>query len=105
MWIDQFQGFPDIAAQGEHYRIWHDGKPVSIVGTSASAPAVAGIIALLNDARISEGKKPLGFLNPWLYSSAYHGLNKVQSGHNSGCGTIGFNVTVNNVNPEWNPGK
>jgi subtilase family serine protease len=33
-------------------------------GTSAAAPSVAGIFALLNDARIQAKMPPLGFVNP-----------------------------------------
>jgi tripeptidyl-peptidase-1 len=55
---------------------------------------VAGIISLLNDFLISEGKDPLGFLNPWLYSvSKYEGLvgfNDIMWGTNPGCNTAGF---------------
>merc|ERR1712028_239619 len=39
-------------------------------GTSASTPVFAGIVSLLNDARLKKGLKPLGFLNPWLYQNA-----------------------------------
>ncbi len=57
---------------------------------TASVQAVAGIIALLNDFLIFEGKKPLGFLNPFLYGEGVHGLNDIKSGSNPGCGTTGF---------------
>ena len=33
-------------------------------GTSASAPVVASMITLINDARITAGKKPVGFSKP-----------------------------------------
>merc|ERR1712070_1105749 len=36
-------------------------------GTSASAPAVASMIALLNAEQMRRGEPPLGFVNPWLY--------------------------------------
>jgi hypothetical protein len=47
---------------------------------------------MLNDARISAGKTPLGFLNPFLYSAGYTALNDITVGNNPGCGTEGFNV-------------
>jgi len=47
---------------------------------------------MLNDARISAGKTPLGFLNPFLYSAGYTALNDITMGNNPGCGTEGFNV-------------
>jgi tripeptidyl-peptidase I len=39
----------------------------AVDGTSASAPAFAGMLALLNDARFNVGKGPLGPVNPALY--------------------------------------
>lgn len=83
-----------MAAQGDFFRIWLSGVPRKIGGTSASSPTFAGIIALLNDVRLREGKAPLGFLNPWIYSTASIGFNDITIGHNGGCGTYGFNVSV-----------
>ncbi|KAK7024234.1 hypothetical protein VNI00_016451 [Paramarasmius palmivorus] len=51
------RAFPDIAAEGRFFRIWLSGIPRSIGGTSASSPAFAGIVALLNDARL-KAKRP-----------------------------------------------
>ena len=39
-------------------------------GTSASAPLMAGIVALLNQQMIEAGKPPLGCINPLLYQLA-----------------------------------
>ncbi|KAJ6153646.1 hypothetical protein N7470_006605 [Penicillium chermesinum] len=64
------RAFPDVAAQGQNYAIYEKGRLGSVDGTSCSAPTFAGVIALLNDARIEAKQAPLGFLNPWLYSSA-----------------------------------
>ncbi|KAH9018847.1 hypothetical protein EDB85DRAFT_1873510, partial [Lactarius pseudohatsudake] len=52
----------------------------------------AGIISLLNDYRISNGRSPLGFLNIWLYSVFIPGLNDITSGSNPGCNTNGFSA-------------
>ena len=41
-----------------------NGGFYSIFGTSASTPVVASMITLINDARITIGKNPVGFLNP-----------------------------------------
>jgi kumamolisin len=43
------------------------GHETSIGGTSLSAPAWAGICALINEARVNADKPPLPFLNPLLY--------------------------------------
>jgi tripeptidyl-peptidase-1 len=89
-----FKGIPDVAAQSDRYRIFLSGVPRLIGGTSASSPAFAGIVALLNDVRLSKKQPPLGFLNPLLYSKGLRGFNDITIGHNSGCGTIGFNVCL-----------
>jgi subtilase family serine protease len=39
-----------------------------IGGTSASTPELSGVVALANQARAAQGKGPLGWLNPSLYS-------------------------------------
>lgn len=92
------RAFPDVAALGRRYRIFYQGKPISIGGTSASAPTFAAVVALLNDARLSKGKAPLGFLNPLLYSKGISGFNDITAGNNPGCGTPGFNATAG-----WDP--
>jgi hypothetical protein len=49
----------------------------------------------VNDARISRGLPPLGFLNPLLYSSKISAtFNDITIGNNPGCGTPGFNVRI-----------
>ena len=62
------RGTPDVSALGTAYQVINGGKalPGGVGGTSASAPAFAGMIALINDALIAKGSKPLGFLNPFL---------------------------------------
>jgi kumamolisin len=42
-------------------------KPQQIGGTSWSAPTWAGILTLINQARVAANKKALPFLNPLLY--------------------------------------
>lgn len=58
----------DISANGANYVVPIGGAYYRVFGTSASSPVVGAIITLLNDARITIGKKPLGFLNPVLVS-------------------------------------
>ncbi|CRG87077.1 tripeptidyl-peptidase I [Talaromyces islandicus] len=79
------RGFPDVSAQGVNFVVYDKGSAGELEGTSASGPAFAAIIALLNDARLRAGKSTLGFLNPWIYSKAYTGLNDVTTGGSSGC--------------------
>ena len=74
-----------------------NGETLSVGGTSLSSPIFAGLVTLLNEARIAAGKGPLGFLNPTLYANpdAFHDIT---IGGNPGCGTPGFNAT-----PGWDP--
>ncbi|KAF9534131.1 subtilisin-like protein [Crepidotus variabilis] len=92
------RAFPDVAAQGDRFRIWNKGRAGKIGGTSASSPTFAGFVALLNDARLKTNQPPLGFLNPFLYSKGRAGMNDILDGSNPGCGTPGFNVTTG-----WDP--
>ncbi|KAF8259426.1 subtilisin-like protein [Lactarius quietus] len=92
------RGIPDIAAQAEKFRFIFEGNVIQNSGTSFAAPVAAGIISLLNDWLISHTGMPIGFLNPWLYSSGFLGLIDVTSGSNPGCLTKGFSASVG-----WDP--
>ena len=87
------RAYPDIAAQGVNYTIVWDGQVLNIDGTSASTPTAASIFTLLNDALISRGRPPMGFLNPWLYKKGYKAFFDVTSGSAIGCNTTGFEAT------------
>ncbi|KAI1270798.1 tripeptidyl-peptidase 1 precursor [Xylaria sp. FL0933] len=84
------RAYPDISAQGLYFAYFYNGTEGVISGTSASTPLTSGIISLVNDALLASGKRPLGFLNPWLYSVGYKGLNDVTIGSAVGCGVAGF---------------
>ena len=112
------RGYPDVSAQSWRFRIIEGAQDGLIGGTSASCPAFAGIVALLNDKRSLNGLPTLGFLNPLLYSLTNNtlpanpllnsttlsntttgngtGLNDITIGSNPGCGTDGFNTA-----PGW----
>ncbi|OAX84846.1 hypothetical protein ACJ72_00774 [Emergomyces africanus] len=79
------RAFPDVAAQGENFAVIDKGGEALVTGTSASTPVFAAIVYLLNTARGSQGQPPLGFLNPWLYSSGYQGLTDIVRGGSNGC--------------------
>ncbi|KAM5532580.1 hypothetical protein V8D89_013786 [Ganoderma adspersum] len=84
------RAFPDVAAQGENVEIAVSGQFGLVAGTSCSSPIFASVIALLNDELKEAGKSPLGFLNPFLYSTGASALNDVTTGSNPGCNTNGF---------------
>lgn len=116
------RGVPDIAAQAINLLIVNHRGYFAVDGTSYAAPVrlcllpplcvvhpsstqliinvqtVTGIISLLNDYRLSQGEKPLGFLNPWLYGQGIAGLNDITSGSNPGCQTEGFSAVIG-----WDP--
>lgn len=73
-WKPSGRGTPDVSALGEGYQVIANGKTETVGGTSASAPAFAAIISLLNEARLAKGKPQLGFLNPFIYKNkdAFH---------------------------------
>eukprot|EP00484_Ammonia_sp_Unknown_P002348 CAMPEP_0197074278 /NCGR_PEP_ID=MMETSP1384-20130603/211028_1 /TAXON_ID=29189 /ORGANISM="Ammonia sp." /LENGTH=723 /DNA_ID=CAMNT_0042513119 /DNA_START=106 /DNA_END=2277 /DNA_ORIENTATION=- len=83
------RAYPDISAQSVDYVIAYDSAFYLVSGTSASSPTVAGMISMINYARISAGKSSLGFLNPALYSlydedQSYY-FNDIVEGYNIGC--------------------
>ncbi|KAK5809650.1 family S53 protease [Linnemannia elongata] len=86
------RAFPDVAAQGVNIAIAHNGQAISVDGTSASAPIFASVVALINDRLLAKGRKPLGFLNPFIYQK--QGIfNDITTGSNPSCGTTGFPAT------------
>ncbi|KAJ7669260.1 subtilisin-like protein [Mycena polygramma] len=85
--------YPDLSANGANYVVAVDGQFGLVFGTSASAPVVGSMLAMINDARLAIGKKPIGFINPSIYSPAFQGaFNDITSGTNPGCGTAGFST-------------
>ncbi|KAM4066222.1 pro-kumamolisin, activation domain-containing protein [Hirsutella rhossiliensis] len=65
----KMRAIPDISAVGTQFLTVVNGKDVILDGTSASAPVLAAMIALANDARLRQGKPSLGWLNKRLYSA------------------------------------
>ncbi|KAI9838619.1 MAG: hypothetical protein M1819_004933 [Sarea resinae] len=91
------RGYPDVAANGANYVVAVDGNFTLVYGTSASSPTFGSVITLINEQRISNGKNPVGFLNPTLYSHP-EVLNDITIGGNQGCGTAGFTAVEG-----WDP--
>jgi hypothetical protein len=93
---------PDVSALGEGYMVLMNGKVQPVGGTSASTPAFAGMIGLINEARIQAGGKAMGFLNPFIYKNVDAFTDIVKGNNAIGRGTFtlpyGFNCTKG-----WDP--
>lgn len=83
---DNARDVPDIAftaALHDAYTITYSGANILVGGTSASAPSMAGVLAILNQYQVSKGYQllpGLGNINPQLYRlaqdapSAFHDI-------------------------------
>ncbi|OAA56776.1 Peptidase S8/S53, subtilisin/kexin/sedolisin [Cordyceps fumosorosea ARSEF 2679] len=95
------RGFPDVSALGDNGAVVFNGKKGTSGGTSMSAPIFAAIINRINEERIANSKKPLGFINPALYKNPSM-FNDVTSGDQSGgdgnCNGKGFSAASG-----WDP--
>jgi len=100
LWNNTGRGYPDVAALGggtNPYCVATGGFLTGVYGTSASSPVTAGVFALLNGLRLASGKKPLGYLNPFIYQ--YGSLfNDVTEGENNYDGEYGFKAIAG-----WDP--
>ncbi|KAH7906414.1 peptidase S8/S53 domain-containing protein [Hygrophoropsis aurantiaca] len=93
------RGLPDIAANGANYVVAIDGGFELVYGTSCASPVSGAIFTMINDARLAVGKKPIGFINPTIYSTDFAGaFNDITMGGNQGCGTAGYTAV-----PGWDP--
>ena len=63
------RNLPDIALTADNiFLIADNGKQGSVAGTSCAAPLWAGFTALVNQQGAANGKSPVGFLNPAIYT-------------------------------------
>jgi kumamolisin len=80
------RGLPDVAGNADPetgYKIFLAGTQQVIGGTSAVAPLIAGLVALINQSLAQ--KTPgatAGFLNPLLYGTAASAFRDITSGNN-----------------------
>ncbi|KAK5652874.1 hypothetical protein OQA88_9540 [Cercophora sp. LCS_1] len=80
------RAMPDISAIGSGFQVVQNGNLGAVMGTSASTPVVAAMVALVNDARLRAGKSSLGWLNPILYDErTQRVLRDVVTGQSNGC--------------------
>src|SRR5439155_7658482 len=73
------RGVPDIAMSATNYFTRVQGSEGTSGGTSAVAPLMASLVALLNQAK----HKNVGFLNPFLYAHGKAVVKDVTSGNNA----------------------
>lgn len=100
------RGYPDISLAAVNYLTVVSGRFISLSGTSASTPVFAGMIALINAARVRDGKTTVGWINPVLYSSEVGFATDILEGDNTcygfgsseACCKEGFHSTVG-----WDP--
>ena len=59
--------YPDISLVSHNFIINTNGEYGTVDGTSASSPSVSGMVSILNNYRVSNGKSTLGPLGPLLY--------------------------------------
>ncbi len=88
------RGVPDIAMSATNYFTRVDRSEGASGGTSAVAPLMAGLVALLNQAK----QKNVGFLNPFLYANIAKGIV-----HDVTVGTNAITNTIKgyNAGPGW----
>merc|ERR1712072_450813 len=65
------------------YCVTTNGGYQGVAGTSAASPVAAGVFARLNGLRLTAGKSPLGFLNPFIYKNP-GAFQDVTTGKNTG---------------------
>jgi subtilase family serine protease len=85
------RNYPDVAGESNtnQWSCYDGGCGGGNGGTSYAAPQWAGLAAMANQKKVSEGKPTLGFLNPFLYQigvgAQYHFVfHDITSGSNGG---------------------
>jgi len=84
----QGRGYPDVALLGHNYVVVIGGKSYDVSGTSCSSPTFAGLVTLINDARISAGKSSVGIINNAIYTFGQSNpsyFNDITVGENNCC--------------------
>ena len=97
------RGFPDVALLANSFAAVVGGAWIGMGGTSLSTPTFAGMISLVNAARLRGGGRPVGFINPILYQDHALFANDITVGRNDCTGMVtcckeGFEATAG-----WDP--
>jgi tripeptidyl-peptidase-1 len=85
---------PDVSALATNYYLLTAGSWGCLSGTSAATPVFAGLISLINDQLVAQGKPTVGFINPALYGYKGESIGfDVVEGNNKAQGCpAGFNA-------------
>jgi len=93
------RAYPDVSALSSAFTIVIYAIPMpGVSGTSCASPTFAGVVALVNDARLNNKKSKLGFLNPWLYQNPQMLFDVTVGCNPGGCPNDGFCAA-----PGWDP--
>jgi len=74
---------PDLSMFDDGLQVTKNGQVAGEGGTSCSAPVLSGLFSVINDALLTAGHSPLGFVNPLLYANQdafldiTHGMNGI----------------------------
>jgi subtilase family serine protease len=95
------RNLPDVAAVGGSgiFLICFDGQGLEVDGTSAAAPLWAGFVALANQEAQTNGRAPVGFLNPSIYAlgngnSYSTDFHDVSTGNNGFAAVSGYDLAT-----------
>lgn len=91
------RAYPDISANAANFAFAVNAQWGMAYGTSASAPVLASVFALINQERLKAGKGSVGFVNPTAYAHP-EVFRDVTLGSNGGCGVRGWEAVVG-----WDP--
>lgn len=99
------RGVPDVAADADPntgYMVVLGGQQQTFGGTSAVAPLYAGLLARINQSLTSNGKAPVGFVNPLLYAQSMpaNAFHDVTAGNNDIYGQLNGMFPAG---PGWDP--
>lgn len=81
------RGVPDLSLFDADIEIVEGGQNSVCGGTSAAAPILSGMLSLVNDALLTKGSTPLGFVNPLLYKHADI-FSDITKGNNNGFAAV-----------------
>lgn len=89
------RAIPDVSLIGEQYEVVHKRQIALVDGTEPAAAAWGGLVSLLNDLRLQQGRAVMGFINQWLYQTEQDCRNSfydvtLGSNQNGCCGYTGF---------------